>query len=300
MAKSQMFVNLENTLEKIIFDDNELERLKIAIKNFTEGKTSAKDLKRLLLQCRGRMVEDITDFAFFFLKKRTADLMKIIKNKQPLPSQNIVESQLRKEIKEKNDLLETVAKRVHQLVSRRTKEDSDLGEDQKPTSIDEVKEEIMRCLTQIGANQWIKMCFYDDITFFVKLYPKLEALYNDRFGENENNSKAASEGKKIMANKMMQLGFPKDIEDIVINYISIRNNFHHSMQDISPSNLDLARDAFVKVFVYLIVSSLESKFLSKNRENFFSNLMDFFSNRLTGNNKFRKKIEKQLKIVINS
>ena len=290
MAKSQMFVNLENTLEKIIFDDNELERLKIAIKNFTEGKTSANDLKRLLLQCRGRMVEDITDFAFFFLKKRTADLMKIIKNKQQLPSQNKEEIQLRKEIKEKNDLLETVAKRVHQLVSRRTKGDSDLGEDQKPSSIDEVKEEIMRCLTQIGANQWIKMCFYDDYMFFIKLYPKLEALYKEQFGESE----------EIMKNKMKKLGFPKDIEKVVINYISIRNTFQHSMIDLSPSNLELAREMFVKVFVYLIISNLEDVLLLNYREELYATLTEFISHGLTENEEFRKRILNRLKIVINS
>ncbi len=56
MAKSQSLANFEQVVEKIIFNEEELETLKIAIKNFTEGKTSAKDLKQLLLQCRGRMM----------------------------------------------------------------------------------------------------------------------------------------------------------------------------------------------------------------------------------------------------
>jgi len=66
MAKSQELANFEQVVEKIIFNDDELEELKIAIRNFSEGKTSEKALKRLLLQCRGRMVEEITDFGFFF------------------------------------------------------------------------------------------------------------------------------------------------------------------------------------------------------------------------------------------
>jgi len=59
MAKSQELANFEQVVEKIIFNDDELTELKIAIKNFTEGKISEKELKHLLLQCRGRMVEEM-------------------------------------------------------------------------------------------------------------------------------------------------------------------------------------------------------------------------------------------------
>ena len=51
MTESHDLRHVEPLLEKIIFDENELERLKIAIKNFTEGKTSARELKLLILQC---------------------------------------------------------------------------------------------------------------------------------------------------------------------------------------------------------------------------------------------------------
>ena len=70
MAKSQEITDFENIIEKIIFKDDELEELKIAIKNFTEGKTSTKELKQLLLQCRARMTEDVTYFTSLFVKKR--------------------------------------------------------------------------------------------------------------------------------------------------------------------------------------------------------------------------------------
>jgi len=118
MEKSQELANFEQVVEKIIFNDDELTELKIAIKNFTEGKTNAKELKHLLLQCRGRMVEEITDFGFFFAKKRTANLMETLRHKQQPSSQIKVEDQLRKELIEKNELLETVAERVNKLVSK--------------------------------------------------------------------------------------------------------------------------------------------------------------------------------------
>ena len=297
MTKSQELANFGQMVEKIIFDDDELERLKIATKNFTEGKISAKDLKRLLLQCRSRMVEEMTDFGFFFAKKRTADLVQTIKNTQQPSAPKKIESQLMKEIEEKNELLEIVAKRVNRLVSKGINEDLGLIEDQNPISIEEVKEEIERCLTQIGAEQWIEMCYYDDYQFFVKLYPKLEALYEERFSENEESTNNATEGKVIMANKMGKLGFPEDIENIVIQYIVIRNKFHHSMVDLSPSNLELAHDAFVNIFVYLIISSLDSKLLLNNKEIVFSYLKDFFSNQLNGNHIFHKKLLERFKTV---
>jgi len=297
MAKSQELVHFEQVVEKIIFNDNELEELKIAIRNFTEGKISAKELKRLLLQCRGRMVEEITDFGLFFARKRTTNLIQTVKHTQQPSSSTKVESQLRKEIEEKDELLEIVAKRVNKLVSKLNNDDS--SEDQKPISITDVEIEIERCLTQIGAKGWIDMCFYEDYMLFIKLYPKLEALYKERFGESEKNSKDTTERKEIMRKKMKKLGFPKDIESIVKEYIVIRNNFQHSMDDISPSNLELARKAFVKIFVYLIKSNFDSKLLSANRESFYTSLKVFFSKQLTDNLDFCKRILERLKIVFN-
>ncbi len=293
MAKSQELANFEQMLEKIIFKDEELEELKIAIKNFTERKTSAKELKQLLLQCRSRMTEEVAFFISLFVKKKTQTSGQSQLSKENLPSPTEVELQLRNEIKEKNDLLETVAIRVNNLVSKLSNDNSE--EEKKPNTIEGVKEEIDRCLTQIGAEQWIKMSYYDDYKFFVKLYPKLEALYKERFGESEKNS---SEGKEIMANKIVKLGFPEEIETLVIKYIAIRNKFHHSMDDILPSHLELAREVFVNVFLYLIVSNLKIEFLSRDRESLYEELANFFSKRLTGNPIFRKEIARQLKMVL--
>ena len=295
MANSQASEGFEQIVEKIIFNEDELEKLKTAIRNFTEKKTGARELKRLLLQCRSRMVEEITEFAFFFTERKTKVLLQKVENKRHPSSSIKIESQLREEIKEKNELLETVAKRVNLLVSKLNNEDS--GEHKKSTLNEKVKKEIERCLNQIGAKQWVEMCFYDDYKFFVKLYPKLEALYEERFGEIEESSEDTTEGKEIMANKMVRLGFPKDIETTVIKYVAIRNNFQHSMDDLSPSSLELAREAFAKVFVHLALNSIESKFLLKNRELLYASLTDFFSKRLTGNPAFRKRILGRFKTV---
>lgn len=129
MAKSQELANFEQVVEKIIFNDDELNVLKIAIRNFTEGKTGEKELKHLLLQCRGRMVEEITDFGFFFAEKRSKKLMQILRNTQQTSSPTKVESQLREEILGKNKLLETVAERINRFVLKRKNDASVENED---------------------------------------------------------------------------------------------------------------------------------------------------------------------------
>jgi len=120
---------IEQIVEKIIFNKSELDQLKIAIKNFSLGKINSKELKQLLLQCRGRMVDEVTDFVLFIpgrFKNRQVE-----KNQeQQLISSTKVESQLRKEIEEKNELLETVAERVNRLVSK-------LGNKEVPTKFRE-------------------------------------------------------------------------------------------------------------------------------------------------------------------
>ena len=120
---------IEQIVEKIIFNKSELDQLKIAIKNFSLGKINSKELKQLLLQCRGRMVEEVTDFVLFIpgrFKNRQVEKSQ----EEKLNSSTKVESQLRKEIEEKNELLETVAERVNRLVSK-------LGSKELPTKLSE-------------------------------------------------------------------------------------------------------------------------------------------------------------------
>jgi hypothetical protein len=120
---------IEQIVEKIIFNKSELDQLKIAIKNFSIGKINSKELKQLLLQCRGRMVDEVTDFVLFIpgrFKNRQVEKSQ----EEKLNSSTKVESQLRKEIEEKNELLETVAERVNRLVSK-------LGSKEIPTKLSE-------------------------------------------------------------------------------------------------------------------------------------------------------------------
>ncbi len=298
MATAQKFEEFEGVIEKIVFDEAELDELKIDIRNFSKGTTTPKQLKQNLLQYRERIVKDISNFLIYCLERPQNNDQTTVNGNITISNQpDLTNARLRQELAERNDLLEVVAKKISVLASKTEKKP--LAEaDSLSMGLEEIiKNEIERVFLAIKVDKWLEMCGYDDYKFFVKLYPKLEELYKERFGESEKLSDNANDGKKIMANKMVRLGFPEEVETIVIRYISIRNIFQHSMIDISPSNLEQAQEAFVKVFVYLIVSNLDSKLLSNDRESFYLSLKDFFSEGLKNNSDFRKKLLEQIKIV---
>ncbi len=299
MTTTQEVEDFEQIIERIVFDEGELDELKISIRNFSKGTITPKLLKQNLLRCRGRIVKDISNFLSFCVERaRDSGQAPVSENFTGLNQSDLINDQLRQDVVERNELLELVAKKINSLVSKAKKDPP--AENESLGLKDAIKIEIERVFLAVKVDEWLDMCEYDDYKFFVKLYPKLEGLYNERFGGSEKISNDTKDGKEIMANKMLRLGFPEEVETLVIKYIVIRNIFQHSMKDISPSNLEVAQEAFVKVFVYLIISSLDSKFLSNDRESFYSCLKDFFSNRLANNPLFRKKIVERLKTVFNA
>lgn len=294
MATAQEVVDLEKIIEKIVFDEEELEELKIAVRNFSKGTITPKQLKQTLLNCRSRMVEEVTEFLNLCIDKARSS------SQAPVTSSNqagLENDQLRQEVAERNELLETVANKISVLVSKAKKEPISGGKRSSMDLEDSIKIEIKRVFSVIKAKEWLDMCGYDNYKFFVKLYPKLEELYIERFGESEETSNNNKDGKNIMANKMARLGFPEEVETLVINYVSIRNIFQHSMKDISRSNLEQAHEVFVKVLIYLIISSLDSKLVSNNRESIYSCLKDYFSKRLSSNPIFLKRMLERFKTV---
>ena len=288
--------DFEETIEKIVFNEEELDELRIVIRNFNEGKIKPKQLKQNLLRYRDRMVKEILEYLIYYLDQARDSEQAPVDSNFTNPNQSSLENdQLRQKIAERNELLEVVAKRISVLASKIKKdapaEVENLGLE------DAIKIEVERVFLAVKVDEWLDMCEYNDYKFFVKLYPKLEELYTERFGESEKIGNEVQNGKEIMANKMVRLGFPEEVETLVVQYVAIRNVFQHSMKDISPSNLEHAQEVFVKVFVYLIISNLDSKLLSNDRESFYSFLKDYFSRRLAGNHIFRKKMLERFKTV---
>ena len=117
MVISQSNQDYKQVVEKIVFDETELEDLKIAIRKFSNGKIDSKSLKKLLLQSRGRIVDDVSHFLSFCIERiKDEDISP--KAKKPArieqPNQKIIK--LQQDLEEKNELLKVVANKVSILV----------------------------------------------------------------------------------------------------------------------------------------------------------------------------------------
>ena len=111
MTKSQEIEDFEQVLEKIIFDEDELNELKIVVGEFTKGNVQPIQLKNRILLCRSRILEDLKEFVLFYInsKKQGKEL-------------ETVDFKISKELEERNELLEIVANRVNQLVAKLKKD----------------------------------------------------------------------------------------------------------------------------------------------------------------------------------
>ena len=122
MAKSQESEDFKQVVEKIVFDEEELEELKITIRNFTEGKIQAKELKQKLIQNRDRMVKDFSNFLSFCVDRirnddKASEVPKVAINNQP----NQTNIRLQQDLIKRNELLKDVANKVNRIMSKKKK-----------------------------------------------------------------------------------------------------------------------------------------------------------------------------------
>jgi hypothetical protein len=91
----------------------------LKIRDLVEGKIQAKQVKQSLLQYRGRIVEDITDFIHFYINRIrfNYDNQNFKKDLNPNLS-NVDKEHLYKEIAEKNELLEIIAEKINRITSK--------------------------------------------------------------------------------------------------------------------------------------------------------------------------------------
>ena len=118
MAKSKEIVDFEHVLEKIIFDEDELNELKGVVGEFAKGKVQPRQLKQEILLCRSRILEVLKEFVLFYInsKKQEKELETVDSNKQ-----------IRQELEERNKFLEIIANRINQLETKlKKKKDKNL------------------------------------------------------------------------------------------------------------------------------------------------------------------------------
>ncbi len=111
MAKSQKTEDFEQVLEKIIFDEDELSELKNIVGEFAKGKVQPRQLKKEILLCRSRMLEDLKEFVLFYINSKKRE-------KEP----ETVDFELKQKLEERNELLEILANRVNQLEAKLRKD----------------------------------------------------------------------------------------------------------------------------------------------------------------------------------
>lgn len=100
-----------------MFDEQELKELKITIRNLNEGKIQSKQLKQKLLQCRGRIVKDVSNFLTFYVDYVRENNQNQDSRNQTSPNQPLlVNNHLQQEILEREELLEAVAKTMSNFV----------------------------------------------------------------------------------------------------------------------------------------------------------------------------------------
>jgi len=105
-----------------VFDEEELDKLKLTIRNLTEGKIQPKQLKQILLQSRGRIVKDISNFISFCVDRVRGSTQTPMNRELSDSNQfDLVNDQLRQEIVEKNNLLKAVAINLNALVVKAKK-----------------------------------------------------------------------------------------------------------------------------------------------------------------------------------
>ncbi|MBA7511148.1 hypothetical protein ES705_03139 [subsurface metagenome] len=299
MTTTQEVEDFEQIIERIVFDEGELDELKISIRNFSKGTITPKLLKQNLLRCRGRIVKDISNFLSFCVERaRDSGQAPVSENFTGLNQSDLANDQLHQEIAERNELLEVVAKKISALMLKAKK---DIPVVNKSLCMEDViKIELKRVFLAIKIDEWLDMCGYDDYKFYIKLYNKLQALYRQKFGDEREKPKNAKEEHEIMAGKIVKLNFPEEVTTELIRYIAIRNNATHDDWDLTPSDIEIAHNVFVRLLIYLIASSLNVQLLAENRKAFYDYLHQYFSNKLENNSKFLERIKENLNSLFNN
>jgi hypothetical protein len=117
MVKSQENKDYEQVVEKIVFDEEELEELKVVIKKFAEGRIQIKELKQKFLQCRGRIVRDISNFLNFCVDRIRNDQFSDDQKVAIEDQSSHINAKLQQDIEDREELLKDVAEKVNEIVS---------------------------------------------------------------------------------------------------------------------------------------------------------------------------------------
>ena len=105
---------LSNSLEKIIFDENDFNKLKQTINDLTLGLIEPKTLKEIIINTRFRLLEVLLEFFPFYLKHDSFQhSVKEYTNESETPDPPLIE-----ELKEKDELLQELGNRIDKIFNK--------------------------------------------------------------------------------------------------------------------------------------------------------------------------------------
>jgi len=102
--------NLEEMLEKIVFDKGNLAILKTAIDKVNTGEISLKELRQQIIELRARLLDGLIKFLPFYLRQASKK-----KSLDEYTTNDTNTGKLQEELQERNELLEKVGSRIDRV-----------------------------------------------------------------------------------------------------------------------------------------------------------------------------------------
>jgi len=106
---------LNEILEKLIFDEGDLKRLKTSIENVVTGHTTTKQLREQIIESRGKIVERLLEYIPFYIKQWAIGNSINEFTSSPSIDSN---SELEEKLKEKEKFLKEVGLRIIKIHER--------------------------------------------------------------------------------------------------------------------------------------------------------------------------------------
>jgi len=104
---------LYDMLEKILFDENHLIKLKDGIEEVSTGRLSPKLLRKQIIELRVEIVEKLLELFPFYLKQITVN-----HEINEVTEKKLISTPSSEEIQEKNELLEQVAIKINSIYEK--------------------------------------------------------------------------------------------------------------------------------------------------------------------------------------
>ena len=245
---------LKGLVEKVIFEQDNLNLLKLKINQLSRDEITPKEMKQIILNQRAMMLEEILELFPFFIK----NLQEIDNSRTKSDDNNT--SDLEQKLGEREELLELVARRIQSLVHGTISlEKNDVNDVNDENILSSVEDSVIKELKIIDIDSWLKMVDYidlektqveDEFRFLIRLIGNI-GLYHERMFEKDD--------KLPILKKIKELKFPIELEKDLILLNKARNNAVHDGKEIYQDDRLLMYDVFFRIIKFLLEYHVKEK-----------------------------------------